>query len=332
MDRFVVGTGRCGSTLLSRMLAMHPDALSIFEFFNGLDVARRFAPGPVPGDALAELVTAEQPFLNAVLARGYPVEEVVYPFGEGRFPRGPGFPYVLSGAVTRVAPDDPDALFDELVAVARAQPTQSLRRHYRALFDWLARKAGRRCWIEKSGSSIDYLEALGAFFPGARFLHLHRDGRETALSMREHHAYRLPIAVMYQTPVDGVPFSQLPPLDFTSAPDPRDAISRILASRPPVEHFGRYWTDQVVRGSRALRTLDAAQYRELPFEDLVTKPAEALREVCVFFDLDPDADGFLERAAAVVRGVPPTRFDRLPGDEQSALDDACRAGLALLGR
>ena len=43
MDRFVVGTGRCGSTLLSRMLGENRSVLSIFEFFNGLDMTRRFS-------------------------------------------------------------------------------------------------------------------------------------------------------------------------------------------------------------------------------------------------------------------------------------------------
>ena len=76
MDRFVVGSGRCGSTLLSRMLALHEDCLSIFEFFTGLDHARRFAPA-LDGSALADLLQAEQPFVTAVLRRGYRAEEIV---------------------------------------------------------------------------------------------------------------------------------------------------------------------------------------------------------------------------------------------------------------
>jgi len=53
MRRFIVGSGRCGSTLLSRMLARHSTVTSLCEFFNGLDIARRFAPEPVGGAAVA---------------------------------------------------------------------------------------------------------------------------------------------------------------------------------------------------------------------------------------------------------------------------------------
>ncbi len=83
MDRFIVGTGRCGSTLLSRMIALHPAVLSVFEFFNGLDVTRRFSPEAVSGAEIAALVAAEQPFLTAVMRRGYAVPEVIYPFDRG---------------------------------------------------------------------------------------------------------------------------------------------------------------------------------------------------------------------------------------------------------
>src|SRR5262245_31917850 len=118
MDRFIVGTGRCGSTLLSRMLAEHSAVLSLFELFNGIDGAQRFAPGPLPGAAFARLFAGEQPFINAVLRRGYPVEEVVYPFGDGaRYRRGDACPYVLVSMLPRLS-REPDALFDAARAFA----------------------------------------------------------------------------------------------------------------------------------------------------------------------------------------------------------------------
>jgi hypothetical protein len=42
---FVVGTGRCGSTMLSAMLREHPDVLSMSEFFGTLRAAARSQAG-----------------------------------------------------------------------------------------------------------------------------------------------------------------------------------------------------------------------------------------------------------------------------------------------
>ena len=102
VHRFVVGTGRCGSTLLSRMLAAHRGVLSIFEFFNGIDAARRFDPAPIDGAEFASLISAEQPFVTAVLRRGYEVPEIVYPFGPGARYRAPE-PENRRGQVCRAA-------------------------------------------------------------------------------------------------------------------------------------------------------------------------------------------------------------------------------------
>lgn len=333
MDRLIVGTGRCGSTLLSRMLAEHPGVLSVFEFFNGLDMGRRFQSEPISGPQFAELISAEQPFVRAVLARGYDAEEIVYPFGpDARYGRADRLPWLLVTMLPRLS-DQPDALFDRLTAFARGLSRGPIAEQYRRLFAWLASQLGREFWIERSGSSIDYLGALHQAFPRARFLHIHREGAEVALSMREHDAYRLPISLLYDVPVDsGVRVSELGPLDLDAPPTPEDPISQILASRPPPEYFGRYWTDQIVRGFAALPQLDARQLLSVRFEDLVSRPRDLLAEICEFFELDPERDGWIERAAGLIRGIPPTRFEKLAPDQQLRLADACRVGRQLLGR
>ena len=333
MDRFVVGTGRCGSTLLSRMLAEHPALLSVFEFFNGLDMTKRFGADPVDGAALAELISQEHPFVTMVLSRGYDVEEITYPFGpNARYTRDQGLPWLLVSTLPRLT-GDPDALFDETVAFAATLPRRPLPEHYRALFEWLARRLGRACWVERSGSSIDYLGSLHRAFPDARFLHIHRDGHETALSMREHAAYRLAISFLFQLQSEGEPsIDELRALETGRTPDRSDPISRMLASRPPVEYFGRYWTQELTRGFRAATKLDAGQYMEVRFEDMIAHPQETLRAIAAFFELDPEAGRWTDRAAALIRGVPPTRFDTLAREEQDRLADACRPGMQLLGR
>lgn len=332
MERFIVGTGRCGSTLLSRMIAEQPDVLSVFEFFNGLDMTKRFRRGSVDGAEVAALISQEHPFVTMVLKRGYAVEEITYPFGpNARYARDQGLPWVLVSTLPRLT-DDPDSLFDELVAFAKTLPSQELPDQYEALFGWLAQRLGKRCWIERSGSSIDYVGELHTLYPQARFLHIHRDGHETALSMREHAAYRLAIYFLFQMESEGAPaIDELRGLDPAATPSDDDPVSRILASRPPVELYGKYWSQELQHGLPAAGRLHATQYREVRFEDVIARPEETLREIAEFFDIDAGG-GWRERAAALVRGVPPTRYDALPADEQERLAGACRPGMQLLGR
>jgi hypothetical protein len=331
VDRFIVGTGRCGSTLLSQMLAEHPGALSVFELFNGIDWARRFAADPIDGESYGALIAAEQPFVTAVLRRGYEVAEITYPFESGRRRRGDPLPWILVAMLPRLS-DDPDALFDEVMARVKGHPRQSAPAHHRMLFEWLLARLGKTFWLERSGSSFDYLGELIRHFPDARFLHIHRDGPEAALSMVHHHAYRLPISILYDSPLDGgARLADLGPLDLHAAPTGGDAISRVLASRPPPALFGRYWCDQVLHGYRALRELDADRYAEVRFEDLVERPREVLSDIAAFFAL-PDGRDWIASAAQLVRGAPARRVPELDRAQRVALEDACRPGQVLLGR
>ena len=342
MQRFIVGTGRCGSTLLSRMLAESPHLLSLSEFFNGLDMSERFAPDPIDGETLAELIGREQPVITAVIKRGYPVEEVTYPFADdneargplGRYRRGDALPWLLVSMLPQLA-QPPDRLFDELIVFARARSEASPRDHYLALFDWLAERMGRHFWVERSGSSIDYAAELVRLYPEARFVHLHRSGPEVALSMREHHAYRLPISLIYDTPLaDGRPVSELPALDFESAPKPGDTLSRILEAHPPAEYFGRYWSDQIMRGQPALARLPDDRVLQVTFEEMVSDPVPVLRQIARFFDLAHDTSGadWIPRAAGLVTGIPRLRLPDLSDSETANLLSACAPGNRLLLR
>jgi hypothetical protein len=318
MERFVVGTGRCGSTLLSSMLAQHPDVVSIHEFFTGLDWARRFAPDLLTGDDLVDLIGAEQPVTTAVLARGYTSDEITYPFGtpQAHFNPGDPIPWLLVTMLSRLT-DDPHRLYDELMGEARRRPVAPLADHYRALFDWLAKRCGGSIWIERSGSSLDYLGELVELYPEARFVHIHRDGREAALSIREHPFFRLGVSLF---------------MDLFPEGDDEDAIvTEVIETPPPCWAVGRYWSDQVLRGFAALPMLDADQFLQVRFEDLVTTTASIVEEIAAFLELPPDA-ALVERATAMVRGQPPTRFGSLTPDERAELTEACRPGQVLLGR
>ena len=329
VHRFIVGTGRCGSTLLSTMVATNPEVLSLFEYFNGLDGAKRFRAEPMTGAEYRDLICEVHPFLHPVLARGYDVPEVTYPLDDAafRFDREGGVPWILGVTVPRLS-DDPDALYDEIRAWLEQQPPLPPAAHAQALFGWLLKRLGRSVWVERSAGALDYLSQLEACFPSARFLHIHRQGEEAALSMREHHAYRLAIVLTYQLPAGtGRSTEEL----RRAAPDD-DRMSRMIESRPSAEYFGRFWTGQVERGMAALPKIERQRFHTVRFEDLVASPRDVLAEVAEFLDLPDPRGAWLADAAALVRGAPPSRAAELAPDEAARLVEACAPGNALLGR
>jgi len=318
MERFVIGTGRCGSTLFSLMLGVHARVVTIHEFFSGLDWVRRFQSGNVPAEELVALLAAEQPVATAVMARGHSPDEVQYPIDRPamRYKRGDKIPWLLISMVPRLS-DDPDALFDELLTYASTLPEQSLAAHYRALFEWIAARLERPVWVERGGGALAFLGDLIALYPHAKFVHIHRDGHEAALSLHAHPFFRVAISLVFG----------LFPTDL----DPEAAATYVIDNPPPLWAAGRFWSDQVLDGFRALPKLDRDQYLAVRFEDLIADPATVLEPVARFLELPPD-DRFVDRATALVRGVPPARFPHLTPAEQEELAAACRPGQVLLGR
>ena len=120
--------------------------------------------------------------------------------------RRPGF-----GLAGRAAPDGPAELatalqaldtwpdlrigLDELAELLAAVRPWSTAGGLRAIYGAYAERHGKPRWGDKTPAHVDYMDWLAGVFPEARFVHLIRDGRDVALSLRE-----LPFA-----PGDGSP-------------------------------------------------------------------------------------------------------------------------------
>jgi hypothetical protein len=145
---------------------------------------------------------------------------------------------------------DPEAVRARLPERATfAQAVQSI-------FQLYAESRGKPRFGEKTPLYMQHLDVLDRAFPGARYVHIVRDGRDAAVSL----------------------------LAMTRKP-------RFNLSRPRgIGDFAVAWQREV-RGAQAFGL--TRPYHELRYEDLVEEPESRLREVCAF--LEPEYEpGMLE--------------------------------------
>ncbi len=326
MDRFIVGTGRCGSTLISRMVAEHPRVLMIQEFLAGLERRHAFGPAPIDGEAFAQLVSYSNRLAALPAARSREIPEGLLSEIPERF-RETGLPTIMGIALPALS-DDPLALYDAIIGEVSTWPRRPLALHYRSLFEWLRDRLDRDVWIERSGISIEYLRELRETFPDARFLHIHRDGPGAALSMQRHPWFQLLVSFHFDPPTR----EELQQTELAGGtPSPDDPISkRLFEQQPSLARFGEYWSYMIEMGMREVPLLDRSQYLDVRYEDLLADPKAVLTRLAGFFDFPADAD-WLERAAKLTRRDQ-SPFDDLSTEDQRALRDACLPGEILLGR
>ncbi|MDP9794785.1 hypothetical protein J2S43_003297 [Catenuloplanes nepalensis] len=334
----VVGSGRCGSTLLSRLLRDHPDVLSVGELFTVLTAHQQDLPlGEMDGEAVWSLLTTPNPAMDALAAAGLAPPEMAYPYRTGRHRPETGVP-VIAHAVLPSLTDDPDALLDSLAPVVRAWPTRPAAAHYRALLEHLAALFGRDTIVERSAASLHLVPTLHAAFPDARIVHMHRDGPDCALSMSRHAGFRM-IALAQRamqlgdvtlTPkLTSAHLEAIPPDALSLLIPPMDAAA-FMSYPIPLPVFGALWSSMIVDGVAALDMLPATATSTLRYEDLLHSPEATLTRLAATLGAPVDGD-WLARSRALITPATTGRSRTLPPAELAALEAACRPGMKALG-
>jgi putative sulfotransferase len=333
---FIVGTGRCGSTMLSDVLRRHPDILSVSEFFTlatdlGGRITEAFPDGDVDGREVHAIAFGAHPKQTLMHRHDVAMSEVLH-----RPTAGPDVPAIMQTTLPHLTPQ-PEVLVDELATFVTALAPAPIGVQYTRLFDRLAEQFGKRQWVERSGGSLRIVQRLIDSFPGARFVHIVRDGRTTAMSMSKHYGFRMALIALQLTEILGSdPFEST---DRTWLADVPDELVPFLpeafdaaafrAYDTPLPLCGHYWSGEIIEGLKALSTIATSRVLTLRYEDFLATPKTAISRLVSFIHGTAPA-AWVDDVAGLVRCAR-ANVDALPLPERAALEDACAPGFAALG-
>lgn len=324
---FIVGTGRCGSTALSRVFAEHPDVLSVSEILVRMKRALIPKFPPVDGREMWRLFSEPPPLLDDIICAGLKPAEMCYPYGTGRFDPASGVPAICHSTLPMLS-DDPDALFDTLAAEMVTWPVRPAADHFRALFAFLCELFGKSVVVERSGGSIDLVPHLRRQFPEARFVHLYRDGPVCTVSMSRHPVFRLRgFRAEVTRLLDDPPRSQADiPEQFHGLLVPPIDAERFMSHPIPLTFFGELWSELICRGAPALAELPPGTWTTLRYEDLILSPAAELSRLADFMGV-PATSQWLAAATPIIGNHrPASAVADLEPAVLDALREACGPG------
>lgn len=311
----IIGSGRCGSTMLSRLIAQEPETLSASESLG--HIRSRILRQPVtPVTGAQYWAMQSEPGSGRILLRlGIVPAQFGYPDG-GRY----------AGDKTKIPPillitlpaisADPDRLFDQLAERVPRFPVQTIGQHHKMLLDLLADLTGRRRWVERSGGSSFIADPVLAAFTGARVVYLTRNVADTARSMSKHPAFQMwaarhwfharygvdpylprSVAGTGRTPVPSP--DELPPAMRRLLPDrlTREALQEMGQDMALFEGLAEHMHGVA---EQALADRKPAHLHRVRYEDLVTSPREELAKLGEFLGF-ADPGGWAARTAGQVK-------------------------------
>ncbi|WP_170110185.1 sulfotransferase [Flavilitoribacter nigricans] len=340
---FIIGTGRCGSTLLSKMINAYAGITSVSEFFSmitdlGTMIPEAFPEGPVSGAAFWNILSGIYPKQNTMLRHGVAMKEVLYTDRpDAAFRAATGVPALLQTTLPHLT-EDHDALFEALAREVSCWPSATVAVHYQQFMQTLCRQFGDVLWVERSGGSLRIVHRLYEAFPRARYVHLVRDGRNCALSMEKHLGFRMAMLSFQMIEVLGVdPYlsddrefvDDLPDelVDFLPENFNPEAFRNYSDTQASL--FGHYWSGELIQGLETLQKMPAEQLLTVSYEDLLEYPERTFRTIIEFLAPDRvDMDQIREVCRLV--GRPRSDWQALPKRERELLARSCEPGFMAL--
>ncbi|MGH3309064.1 MAG: sulfotransferase [Streptomyces sp.] len=337
---FVVGTGRSGSTALSRVLRLHPGVLSLNELFASMSHSPALHERPLSGREFWRLLTEPNQIFDTMVRSGAPLPEFLYNrHPEWRYTaHGTGIPAISLMTLPHLT-DDPDALLDTLEPEVTGWPERPAAQQWEAFFAALAaRLGGRVAAVERSGYSLHQVPQMHRLFPHARFVHLFRDGPDCALSMSRHPGYRMIALLREVLSYCGVDApSELTPDHLKQLPDDLAPLlstqfdpALVLDREMPVTGFGTLWSEIIAEGVGLLSAVPAERRTTLSYEQLLDAPRRELARLADHLGVPP-LEEWLEEGSTLLDGKGRRGSAlRLPEDELTALREACAPGVRAL--
>ncbi|MDW5326950.1 sulfotransferase domain-containing protein [Plantactinospora sp. KLBMP9567] len=302
----IISTGRCGSTLLSDLIAKQSDTLSAHEFFASVETWTSDR-GVLSGAEYWSRLSSPRPELATLFRIGLGPAEVCYP-ADGRWAGNlVELPRILATTLPKIS-SDPDRLFDILAELVPGFPAQPLARHHQMFLDLLTSLAARRRWVERSGGSSHLARYLLEEFPTAKIVYLTRNREDTARSMSRHSSFQL-----LQLNLEFLGQYGVDPFHLGADQQVPEELERYLPSRLTAETLSERGRDvQRYRRLCAFLTSEAEQAitdagpRDLltmTYEDLVDDPLAQLARLGRFLDFD-DWEQWARQVAGAVEPGP----------------------------
>ncbi len=331
---FILSTGRSGSTMLSKILQLHPEVLSLSEFFVSLQRAPFewvLPTEPIDGAELWELMTGADPIADAMIMAGLKNDEMLYPYDSGRFSPASGIPNIMHSTLP-VLTDDPDVLYDKLAPVIPTWPRRPAAEQFSQLFGFLAELLGRPVIVERSGTSLALVDQLKVQFPDARYVQMYRDGVDSSLSMLRHPMFRFPGLISVLATEAGLPQSASIKEITEALPDkapglispPFDA-ARFMAYDIPPELYAKTWSLLTANGIEELAPLPPQAWTLLSYEALLADPGTELSRLAEFLGL-PALPGWLDGARRMIDPMRAGAATKLDPDLLARLRACCKRG------